>query len=657
MTSHDSQRWEKLREIWLRPADRGISVNYKLFNVHVVTITMDTLEKAVPSAEEKEKPQVEFENKQGEEETKDEEEESVLKCKDVEEEETKDEEEEKSQVEFENKQGEEETRDEEEESVLKCKDEEEEKSQVEFENKQGEEETGDEEEESVLKCKDVGEMGEEKSGVADEIEEKTLSPVQPVVKKPAEGLNLNNEVVKMRKEVKRVRALIIRKLTRQMGALKKKKGKDTETERNQRRASRLLEEVHAMKVLSPDLVTKTALQKNLNFEQVCKNPKSTISDRAVARIATHPQFNKKIGDIKMALKAFKEERMKTGKQKGKLEGQNKPRNTTPGLPDKLRERPGEKEVTSRQEEIKDDKEGDGVLKDMKDATVAKPERERSKATHLADTTDSQRKEMPEYKCAKPPSIKRSVETVKNNLLGQDAGQKPDLKRTAEVPQRKRDEEESDLESLKDEEREYFDDSTEERFLRQSSPSEESNDDDDFFIGKVRKFKKKKREVKDGPTESEVVESRLKAKKALLQSVFCSSLSASKPAVAEGATRGRYGDTLRGQETSPVSDFKKSKYQHQGKGTQCNSGSKYKKPCHKGSHPESQQRVFPSQSRWGGQGKGDVIKQKSRYDGAGPYQQAQNQTLHPSWEASKKRKEQQGQILAFQGKKIKFDDDD
>ncbi|CAF88883.1 unnamed protein product, partial [Tetraodon nigroviridis] len=33
-----------------------------------------------------------------------------------------------------------------------------------------------------------------------------------------------------------------------------------------------------------------------------------------------------------------------------------------------------------------------------------------------------------------------------------------------------------------------------------------------------------------------------------------------------------------------------------------------------------------------------------------------QALHPSWEASRKRKEQQGQIMAFQGKKIKFDDD-
>lgn len=71
---------------------------------------------------------------------------------------------------------------------------------------------------------------------------------------PSEGLNLNNEVVKLRKEVKRVRALIIRKLTRQIGGLKKKKGKEMEIDRNQRRAARLLEEIHAMKALSPDVV-------------------------------------------------------------------------------------------------------------------------------------------------------------------------------------------------------------------------------------------------------------------------------------------------------------------------------------------------------------------------------------------------------------------
>lgn len=32
-----------------------------------------------------------------------------------------------------------------------------------------------------------------------------------------------------------------------------------------------------------------------------------------------------------------------------------------------------------------------------------------------------------------------------------------------------------------------------------------------------------------------------------------------------------------------------------------------------------------------------------------------QALHPSWEASRRRREQMSQITAFQGKKIKFDD--
>lgn len=86
-------------------------------------------------------------------------------------------------------------------------------------------------------------------------EEDSPHPADELEKtKRSESLNLNNEVVKLRKEVKRVRTLIIRKLTRQIGGLKKKKGKEMEIDRNQRRAARLLEEIHAMKALSPDVV-------------------------------------------------------------------------------------------------------------------------------------------------------------------------------------------------------------------------------------------------------------------------------------------------------------------------------------------------------------------------------------------------------------------
>lgn len=125
---------------------------------------------------------------------------------------------------------------------------------------EGEDEAGDEEEEKDGDDEEQEDRGdkevEEEAApqAADKKEKKPPFPVKPKEKKKDETLNLNNEVVRMRKEVKRVRALVIRKLTRQMAALKKKKGKDTEIERNQRRAARLLEELHAMKVLSPDLV-------------------------------------------------------------------------------------------------------------------------------------------------------------------------------------------------------------------------------------------------------------------------------------------------------------------------------------------------------------------------------------------------------------------
>lgn len=421
-------------------------------------------------------------------------------------------------------------------------------------------------------------------------------------------------------------------------------------------------------------MTKTALQKTLNFEQECKNPKSTISDRAVARIATHPQFNKKIEAIKAAVKAFKEERMKGGKKGGKEKVQNKAGKLQ--SPDKKEERKSEKEeedITVEQKGIMDIEEEGEILKDAKDAAVAEPEKETVKAT---DSADGERKETPESKNVRTASLKSSEikDIVKNKPQSKGAEKKPTLKPAPEVLQQKKDEEESDLEPSDDEEKEYFDDSTEERFHKQSSQSEESDDDNGFFVGKVSKFKKKKKqksvEVEKGSegkssdkvqSELDELESRLKSKATSLQSVFCSSLSASKPGGGGGrgaGSRGRGGDRFRGQGkprggSGQNRDFsKQSRFEKQERNSVSNSS----KPC-----PESSQRGFASVGRGRGRGRGDVMRQNDRRGGGGGgggfSHQAPQQALHPSWEASKKRKEQQGQILAFQGKKIKFDDDD
>ncbi|XP_037120676.1 serum response factor-binding protein 1 isoform X3 [Syngnathus acus] len=228
---------------------------------------------------------------------------------------------------------------------------------------------------------------------------------QPVV------LNLNNEVVLMRKEVKRVRALLSRKIIRQIAQLKKKKGTEVAVEKNQKKAARLLEEIHAMKSLQPDLVTKIALQKDLNFNEVCKNPKSTMSDRAVARIACHPQFKKKIEDIRAAVKAFSEQRKKKQVQQKEKNDQVTVAVESPvtvavqspgGKPKKVNKW---KTVMREKRSKKVKKITKGDDKDTKDQTTSEPDGEKMESTQDAPAVE--KKLIVEPNIVQPASVKKS----------------------------------------------------------------------------------------------------------------------------------------------------------------------------------------------------------------------------------------------------------
>ncbi|XP_028317135.1 serum response factor-binding protein 1 [Gouania willdenowi] len=542
-----------------------------------------------------------------------------------------------------------------------------------------------EEEEKVLD--ESVEMEEDKSESEGEDEEEECSdrtdenaeseervpppaPAPDEARKDAGVLNLNNEVVRMRKEVKRLRALIIRKVTRQIAALRKKKGKEAEVERNQRRAARLLEEVHAMKNLSPDLVTKTALQTNLNFEAVCKNPKSTIADRATARIATHPQFQKKISSIKAAVKAFKIERMKTGRQGVRERGQQQAEKQTPQMPEKGGSRTCEKRSDPAaviQNKGRESTDGAEAFKSLEDPPVVEGDVEETKETSTAEVVDARKINIASDFNIVRPTVEENINatvTTKSQPQSKAVKKKPSLKCDPVEGHGPTHDDHSGSESSEDEEKEYFDDSTEERFLKLSSQSDES-EEDDFFVGKVRKYKKKKKvnveqSVKKSSPEDkkpsdklqgelDELESRLKSKARPLQSAFCSSLRGNKT----GGGRGRGADRFRGR-GKPRGAFsvnrefsKQSDYQKQEKGIEMTSGFR-----HKETTSESGEKGLASARR----GRGGGLRQRGPR-GRGVFtQRAPQETLHPSWEASKKKKEQQGQILAFQGKKIKFDDD-
>lgn len=217
-------------------------------------------------------------------------------------------------------------------------------------------------------------------------------------------------------------------------------------------------------------------------------------------------------------------------------------------------------------------------------------------------------------------------------------------------------EESDLSDDEEEkeEKQYFDDSTEERFHKQSSMSEDS-DDDDFFLGKVSKFKKKKSNQKsDKKATSKPQETTL----GKLQSVFCSALSKSTVST-QKAQYGSRNDGSRpsrfqSQSKGPESRMKASQYKGQDVGTDRRMGSF--KPNRQTFKVAGQRQAGPS-----GAGRGrSQFEQYQNQNPRGPPRNMSNppqQSLHPSWEASRKRKEQQAKITAFQGKKIRFDDDD
>ncbi|KAM3849021.1 serum response factor-binding protein 1 isoform 2-T2 [Vipera latastei] len=384
----------------------------------------------------------------------------------------------------------------------------------------------------------------------------------------AQVLNLNNEVVKMRKEVKKIRVLTIRKLTRHIAKLKGKKGTEESVLKNHRRAQRLLEEIHAMK------------------------PNSTARDRAIARLISHPLLKTKIANIKAAVEDFKNARQEPARAISSTEQQ---------LEEQLNKHPGETQHSVSSKTLKQ------AESQAKTTAIEKPQIDRGEKQHNFESGKQKMadnmKKCPSYTSAVP-------DTENGKLIHQDqtgntesSQEKVYLNHIVKTAVDGSDEEDADKNEGSGKE-ECFDDSTEERFYNESSGTDESNNNDDFFIGKVKRMKKKRTANTSQPTDPNSKDSNQGSKAGKLESEFYYSLSnTQKP---EHVKRNIRAHLPRNKTT-----FEKN-------------------------HP---QKRMP---------KGSAVKYTIK-------RSPPQQPLHPSWEASRKMREQISQITAFQGKKIKFED--
>ncbi|NXP58886.1 SRFB1 protein, partial [Chloropsis cyanopogon] len=348
-------------------------------------------------------------------------------------------------------------------------------------------------------------------------------------------------------------------------------------------------------------------------------PDCTAAERAMARLATHPTLKPRFVELKAAVKAFKDARKNPDKATSMKKDQSEElpksaRHSNDNLDDQASKRPqkqqGCEQKTKPGMKVETDKvveelcESESEQKTVEMERACAPEEPSFQAVEMQTVTQNKTGKRLDYQKRKENMSMNKLNAVKQII------------------------DDSDQEHSN--EKEYFDDSTEERFYNESSDSD-SDSNDDFFIGKVKK-KKKVAAVNDfsstkekgsvqknvmktekstvsGTAQDLLMEERKPlAKASKLESVFCSLSTTNQKSQNRRNTKDQ---PLKNERTGFLKNETKLK----------------KKPFAKAS--------------------GDIKCNNKK--------PPLEQPLHPSWEASRRRREQMSQITAFQGKKIKFDD--
>lgn len=117
------------------------------------------------------------------------------------------------------------------------------------------------------------------------------------------AMDLNNEKIQMRKEIKRAKVWVTSKLVRQIRNLQSKKGNEVMITKNKRRARRLEDELDIIKDLKPDDVFKQLIDSPVVGENSAR-PQLTLHERAMIRIGSISFIKTKMTDIKSNVSAF-----------------------------------------------------------------------------------------------------------------------------------------------------------------------------------------------------------------------------------------------------------------------------------------------------------------------------------------------------------------
>ncbi|CAL7945421.1 unnamed protein product [Xylocopa violacea] len=115
-------------------------------------------------------------------------------------------------------------------------------------------------------------------------------------------IEINNEIVLLRKSVRQARIHVINKLVREAKKLRSSRDNEKQLEKFKNKADKFLREVSALKRIKNDDISKFGINNFKDVQKILQDPHTDDGTRAMAKVICHKSLNQKISEF---LKKFR----------------------------------------------------------------------------------------------------------------------------------------------------------------------------------------------------------------------------------------------------------------------------------------------------------------------------------------------------------------
>lgn len=127
-------------------------------------------------------------------------------------------------------------------------------------------------------------------------------------------IEVNDEIVRMRKLVRQARVCVIHKLTREAKTLRTKNGTEKQQEKNKKKADKLINEIYFLKKIKDDRITKFGITNTKSLQEILQSKKSKASTRIMAKVVDYKSLKNAIIQFRNTYSDY-EQHLQPGKNK------------------------------------------------------------------------------------------------------------------------------------------------------------------------------------------------------------------------------------------------------------------------------------------------------------------------------------------------------